>query len=676
MLLDRALEAAIAEFESSFDRPPAQASFRGLFVTSDDAAQLLRQAPGHSAWSVPAAGADRPRFLPGDETSRLALLKSRFELDAFETDALLIAISPDLDHRYERLFGLLQDDVTRRRPTLATIAHLASAYPVPQWEGVGRLLSGSSALLSNRLVRVLADTAQAHATWGSHYLVPDPQVVAFLAGRDTLDLSLQAVSELHTPGHWNHFEAIWHRHPAVAPLLRCPDLHCLRLLGATSAERLHLAHAIASRLGLGLLRLRLDRVEAHARSALQELARAQLAARLHDAILLVEEADASPPADTVALVEAACGRLCMVSSFGADERCRMPRLDVSLPPLSERRARWQARLGRAGRNAATHDLTELAQVFQLDSQQTDDAAARACAVSAGRTVPRDALFAAARSTLSLRVPRALNVIEPRSSWEHLALTADVESQLREIGAHVRERTKVLTEWGFGQASSRGRGVSALFSGTSGTGKSTACEALAGELGRSLFRLDLSQAISKYIGESEKHLAEVFDVAERTDAVLLFDEADALFGKRTSVSDAHDRYANMQVSYLLQRMEAFSGILVLTTNLQINIDAAFLRRLQFIVEFSFPDEAQRERIWSVSLPPQAPRDPDLDFRTLAQRYAVAGGSIRNIALSAAMLAASRGESIAMRHMSHGALREYQKLGKALPEGDHFANGAPR
>jgi SpoVK/Ycf46/Vps4 family AAA+-type ATPase len=157
---------------------------------------------------------------------------------------------------------------------------------------------------------------------------------------------------------------------------------------------------------------------------------------------------------------------------------------------------------------------------------------------------------------------------------------------------------------------------------------------------------------------------------------MFDEADALFGKRTSVSDAHDRYANIEVSYLLQRIEAFRGILVLTTNMQANIDAAFVRRLQFIVEFAFPDAAQREQIWRVSVPAQAPRDADLDFQVLAQRYAVAGGSIRNIALSAAMLAAGRGEHIAMRHMAHGAHREYRKLGKALPDGDYFSSGAPR
>jgi SpoVK/Ycf46/Vps4 family AAA+-type ATPase len=233
---------------------------------------------------------------------------------------------------------------------------------------------------------------------------------------------------------------------------------------------------------------------------------------------------------------------------------------------------------------------------------------------------------------------------------------------------------VLHDWGFARSSWRGGGVSALLSGCSGTGKTTASELLAAELGRTLLKLDLSQVVSKYVGEAEKKLAEVFELAERCGAVLLLDEADALFGKRTDVSDAHDRYANIEVSYLLQRVEAFRGILVLTTNMQANIDVAFVRRLQFIVEFPFPNEAQRERIWRVSMPQRAPLEPDVDFGDLARRYPLAGGNIRNIALAAAVLAASHGTRIGTSHLLQATRREYQKIGKTFPDSGYFRLGA--
>lgn len=674
--LDVVLEAAIAELEGTFGRDPTSASFRGMCISPDDAAQLLALDPGRSIWSPPGGVDESSRFMRTGEVSRLATLQRRFDLDAFETDALLIAASPDLDQRYERLFALLQDDVTRQRPTLATIIHLAAARPLQQWQGLGRFFSSGSALLRSGLARVVADPANPLATLGAHYLVAEPQVVSFLAGHDMHDLSVHAFGEILTPGPVSDFDFTWHRHPELARALHGMSSGTLRFVGATAWERRHLAHAVASRLGVGLLCMKRDDTEGQTRSAAQELARAHLAARLIGAILFVETEASGPLVDPMNAGHSIVGGLCIVSSPNVDGSCRARRFEVKLPSAGERRARWQGHIDAAGRCAAPHDLDELSRELQLDTEQTDAAATSACLTPGKAALSREFLFAAARRPLALRLPRSLVAVEPQTRWHHLILTEDSTHQLHEICVHARERSRVLNDWGFGETSSRGQGVSVLFSGPSGTGKSTASEALAAELGRGLLKIDLSQTVSKYIGDSEKHLAEAFDIAERSGAVLMFDEADALFGKRTSVSDAHDRYANIEVSYLLQRIETFRGILVLTTNLQANIDTAFVRRLQFIVEFPFPDVEHRERIWNISVPAQAPRDPDLDFKALAQRYAVAGGSIRNISLSAAVLAASRGEPIAMRHMAHGAYREYQKLGKALPNGDYFSHGAPR
>ena len=253
-------------------------------------------------------------------------------------------------------------------------------------------------------------------------------------------------------------------------------------------------------------------------------------------------------------------------------------------------------------------------------------------------------------------------IEPGAGWGDLVLPERQLRILREVVAHVRQRGTVYQEWGFEQVLRKGLGVTALFAGGSGTGKTLAAEVMAKELGLDLFIIDLSQVVSKYIGETEKNLRKVFDAAERGGALLLFDEADALFGKRSEVKDSHDRYANLEVSYLLMRMEAYRGLAILTTNMKKALDPAFMRRIRFVVDFPFPGVPERAEIWRRVLPAQAPMK-DIDPERLAQ-LTVAGGSIRNIALSAAFLAADEGDRLQMRHMLAAARTEYLKLERSL------------
>jgi hypothetical protein len=257
-------------------------------------------------------------------------------------------------------------------------------------------------------------------------------------------------------------------------------------------------------------------------------------------------------------------------------------------------------------------------------------------------------------------------VEPRASWDDLVLPGPQRVILDEIAAHVRQRATVYEDWGFDAVLRRGLGVTVLFAGGSGTGKTLAAEVVARELDLDLFVIDLSQVVSKYIGETEKHLRKVFDAAERGGAVLLFDEADALFGKRSEVKDSHDRYANIEVSYLLMRMETYRGLAILTTNMKKALDQAFMRRLRFVVEFPFPGPKEREEIWHRVIPAPVPVR-DLDFGLLAQ-LTVSGGSIRNIALSAAFLAADEGVPLGMRHLLAASRTEYVKLERGLPSGE--------
>jgi SpoVK/Ycf46/Vps4 family AAA+-type ATPase len=231
---------------------------------------------------------------------------------------------------------------------------------------------------------------------------------------------------------------------------------------------------------------------------------------------------------------------------------------------------------------------------------------------------------------------------------------------------MKYRHIVLGEWGFDRKLSMGKGLNALFAGPSGTGKTMAAEVIAHDLGLDLFKIDLSTVMSKYVGETEKNLERIFTAARNSNAILFFDEADALFGKRSEVRDAHDRYANVEISYLLQRMEAYDGLVVLTSNLSKNMDEAFVRRMHFTVEFPYPDAEERQRIWAIAFPGQAPLQADVDLDLLAERYRLTGGNIRNIALTAAFLAARDGGVIGMQHLLWATRREFQKMGRLANE----------
>jgi SpoVK/Ycf46/Vps4 family AAA+-type ATPase len=271
----------------------------------------------------------------------------------------------------------------------------------------------------------------------------------------------------------------------------------------------------------------------------------------------------------------------------------------------------------------------------------------------------------ARSLEGLARPLA-----PRSAWDDLVLPADRKEMLAEICRHARHRERVLGAWGFRRGLAAGRGQVALFAGASGTGKTLAAGLIAGRLGVDAYQIDLSAVVSKYIGETEKHLARLFDAAEAAGALLFFDEADALFGKRSEVRDAHDRFANIETSYLLQRLDAYDGVIVLASNFRRNMDEAFVRRMQFVVDFPLPEAAQRRQIWARVLPPELPREPGLDVTPLADRFALAGGNIRNIAVAAAFLAAEEDRPLAMRDLVAATRRELQKIGKVVDPG-HFA-----
>ena len=277
------------------------------------------------------------------------------------------------------------------------------------------------------------------------------------------------------------------------------------------------------------------------------------------------------------------------------------------------------------------------------------------------------LFAGARLHSGARLGDMARKIEPRYDWDDIILPEEQIDILRELVATVRGRSKVLEEWGLGRKLASSRAVTVLFAGPPGVGKTMAAEVIALDLGLDLYKIDLSGLVSKYIGETEKNLERVFAEAQSSNAILFFDEADAIFGKRSGVKDAHDRYANLEISYLLQRMEFYDGVTILATNLRSNLDEAFLRRLQFAIDIPFPDEKNRLRIWETLFPTTVPRADDVDLEEMARRFKLAGGNIRNVLMAAAFLAADDGDVITMQHLLHGTRREFQKMGRLVMEG---------
>ena len=341
---------------------------------------------------------------------------------------------------------------------------------------------------------------------------------------------------------------------------------------------------------------------------------------------------------------------------------RGPRLRLDLPARGhlERRALWQRSVG-ARAEALGPGLDRLAEQFVLDRSGVDTAVEAAVN---GTEVPTETLFGdlwqAARAQSRGRLKGLAERIETTARWDDLVLPAEQMSQLRDLAAHAREAWRVNQDWGWHAKSARGLGAAALFAGPSGVGKTLGAEVVSAELQLDLYRIDLSQIVSKYIGETEKNLSRIFNAAEDGGAILLFDEADALFGKRSEVKDSHDRYANVEVSYLLQRMEAYRGLAILTTNKKSALDHAFLRRLRYVVTFPFPDAAARAEIWARIFPDQTPVS-GLDPQRLA-RMNLSGGSIRSIALNASFLAAGAGSPVTPRHLLTAARREYAKLEK--------------
>jgi SpoVK/Ycf46/Vps4 family AAA+-type ATPase len=697
------LELALKKARSRSDDP-----LRGLYVSDEQAAFLLSGRDDDACMEEQDLVACRKNAQEAleaidrrlEESKRtgfipaLQRMAENLHLTREELDIIIFTASVELESRYARIFGYLHDDLTRWRPSPGLVIECL-------YSPAERILKRMPFLPGSRLMRrgilSVADGRDASLSSG---LAINPDVLGFITGDANNDAEAEPVRCFAADGQrdgdlWKTFLS----HECCSKAARLAELFleekrrniegeqpgidqgwiCI-LDGERGSGRGMLADLICERLGQRAIAIGLE--AHHEEGSAIRIKKCFLQAAIRSApVLVVGYEDPVPGAERSGIMAVLSKELdgfeglAIISGNRPDKLLATLRvqkhtaiIEIPQADYAARKRIWQDLLGR---EFDEHSASELAARFRLTPGRMLDAYASAlsqAALEEKKAPDISDIYEACRRESSRNLSSLAKRIEPRRRLEEIVLPQDKIEQLLEIKSHIKNKGLVYQDWGFERKLSLGRGLNVLFSGSSGTGKTMAAEALAGELGLDLYKIDLSMVVSKYIGETEKNLKRIFDEAHVSNAILFFDEADAIFGKRSEVRDAHDRYANIEISYLLQKMEEHEGIVILASNLSRNMDDAFLRRMHFAVEFPFPEEDYRLQIWKTLLPSEAPRDDDLDLEFLAEKLKLAGGNIKNILVAAAFLAAEDGGRIGMRHLVNAAWKEMRKIGRVCSPAD--------
>jgi SpoVK/Ycf46/Vps4 family AAA+-type ATPase len=615
-----------------------------------------------------------------------------FGLTPFEEQLVLLCLAPEIDLRYEKLFAYLQDDVTRKTPSVNLSLKLLCATDAERLQA--RAAFAPQAILFRSQLLHYETEANSYSLARGFKL--DERIIGFLLGTDGLDQQLSAcfkpllsVADLHAL-RWpddlktsllNSTQEYLQRRPQ--PILKL----IYNFYGPAGTGRKALAAGLCREVGIMLLIVDLREVLLRHQNFEEAIQKILREAVLQPGAIYLEHFDLLCADDDKTLsyrqhLIASLEKFSWLTFISTEEAWEPAGLlrdhlyssvGLPMPDLKTRTELWPVLAASTQTLAPEVAWEELAVKFCLTPGQMRDAliAARNYARLRGgenSSVTMDDLYRGCRAQSNRKLSSSARKLTPRHSWSDIILPPNELTQLREVCSQLKYRQKVYVEWGFDRKLSLAKGLCVLFSGPSGTGKTTAVEILADELHLEAYKIDLSTVISKYIGETEKNLSAIFHEAETSNAILFFDEADALFGKRSEVKDAHDRYANIEINYLLQRIEEFEGLVILATNLRKNIDEAFFRRMHFAIEFPFPNEGQRYQIWQQHFPPAAPLSDDIDFNFLASRLNITGGNIKNIVVNAAFLAAENSGVIHMKHLVRAARREYEKIGRLCTEAE--------
>lgn len=630
----------------------------------------------------------------------LVCLSQLFQLTPFEERCLVICLAPELNRKYEKLYAYIQDDITRKLPDIDLALNLLCNSA--QEKLTARLSFDARApLLKYRLLQTSDGAPESPSTLLSRPLKIDNRIVNFLLGLNQIDQRLEPIARLEVSDKAKcpagaveirgKITQLWRSHLNTQEALNRKLVSYLR--GPRGSGRLALAKAASLDMGLPLIVADINRILAAAQPFDETICLLGRECVLQPAALCLENFDAllvdddKHRAQLSSLAEM-IGSLSPVTFLLGTQQWKPPEslnqhlfvsTQLPVPDERERKVLWERQLSLSGQSQIVEEAGALASKFRFTPGQMAEAVVAAQHQARWRAPDQpqltvDDLYEACRIQSNLTLSKLAQKIEPKYKWADLVLPEDQLSQIREICHQAQYRYLVYGEWGFDRKLSLGKGLNVLFAGPPGTGKTMTAEVVSNELRLDLYKIDLSQVVSKYIGETEKNLHQIFLEAQTSNAILFFDEADALFGKRSEVKDAHDRYANIEIGYLLQKMEEYDGIAILATNLRQHLDEAFVRRMHVIVEFPFPDEEDRRRIWEVTFPSEAPVGEDVSFSRLAREIQLAGGNIKNIALAAAFYAAQDGKVITTEHLARAASREYQKLGRTWSRVERSKEGS--
>jgi AAA+ superfamily predicted ATPase len=656
--------------------------------SSEEIAIALRAGPVETHAEVSAlAAAEHARVIAAETafaaaieaepSAALARLSAAFALSPVDLRIVAVLLAPELDHDLERAYTYAIDDFTRKRPDVGFVARLIGG-PDPQRLDQVLVRLGDDAPLRRHGVVALGAGGDLPTTMRPVRLAD--RVVAFCRGHDTVDELVRGFAWTST------------REPSRHELVLAPELIAriahsfdgrlgaprILLVGPEGVGRALVVEALHAETGTPVVRIDLAGIVADGGKVTERLAAGLREAALRTGVAFLDGGAAidrdAPRGLVQAIAELARGldvplvfSLATHPGWLVDAVPSLIEIDVPAPTFSQRRVLWRRALPSGVADDEAIDI--VASRYAFTGGTITRAAHRALQAARLRDpeAPRvglDDLGDAARLTFSHRLGAMAQRIPTGFTWDDLVLSVDTLDAVREVVRFARHRPFLLEEWGFAAKLPYGRGVSAILAGPPGTGKTMVAQLLARELGYDLYRIDLSQVVNKYIGETEKNLAKIFDEAETSHAVLFFDEADALFAKRTEVRSSNDRYANLEVNYLLQRMETFDGVTLLATNLEQGIDDAFKRRVRFTIQFELPEPPERARLWRSMFPPEVPLAAGIDWELLARRFVMAGGYIKKAAVRAALRAAESRRAITTEDLLEAANHEYREMGRVV------------